>query len=69
MDFHKELPRIEAKEGLRGRKLQKALESFAWNITVLKVKGEGRPFPSPAAPGGRSLSAGGVPGQFRGSRR
>ncbi|NXL59150.1 PLCL2 protein, partial [Chordeiles acutipennis] len=36
MDFHKELHRIEAKEGLRGRKLQKALESFAWNITVLK---------------------------------
>ncbi|NWJ05159.1 PLCL2 protein, partial [Crypturellus undulatus] len=38
MDFHKELHRIEAKEGLRGRKLQKALESFAWNITVLKVR-------------------------------
>ncbi|KFO52633.1 Inactive phospholipase C-like 2, partial [Corvus brachyrhynchos] len=36
MDFHKELHRIETKEGLRGRKLQKALESFAWNITVLK---------------------------------
>ncbi|XP_059686440.1 inactive phospholipase C-like protein 2 [Gavia stellata] len=36
MDFHKELHRIEVKEGLRGRKLQKALESFAWNITVLK---------------------------------
>ncbi|NXN92029.1 PLCL2 protein, partial [Rhinopomastus cyanomelas] len=29
MDFHKELHRFEAKEGLRGRKLQKALESFA----------------------------------------
>uniref|UniRef100_A0A803VKC1 Phosphoinositide phospholipase C n=1 Tax=Ficedula albicollis TaxID=59894 RepID=A0A803VKC1_FICAL len=36
MDFHKELHRIETKEGLRGRKLQKALETFAWNITVLK---------------------------------
>ncbi|XP_019361508.1 PREDICTED: inactive phospholipase C-like protein 2 isoform X1 [Gavialis gangeticus] len=36
MDFHKELHRLEAKEGLKGRKLQKALESFAWNITVLK---------------------------------
>ncbi|XP_067397446.1 inactive phospholipase C-like protein 2 isoform X2 [Emydura macquarii macquarii] len=36
MDFHKELRRLEAKEGLKGRKLQKALESFAWNITVLK---------------------------------
>ncbi|XP_013911986.1 PREDICTED: inactive phospholipase C-like protein 2 [Thamnophis sirtalis] len=34
--FHKELHRLEAKEGLKGRKLQKALESFAWNITVLK---------------------------------
>lgn len=41
MDFHKELHRIETKEGLRGRKLQKALESFAWNITVLKVSGRG----------------------------
>lgn len=41
MDFHKELHRIETKEGLRGRKLQKALESFAWNITVLKVRGKG----------------------------
>uniref|UniRef100_A0A8C8RCY5 Phosphoinositide phospholipase C n=1 Tax=Pelusios castaneus TaxID=367368 RepID=A0A8C8RCY5_9SAUR len=36
MDFHKELRHLEAKEGLKGRKLQKALESFAWNITVLK---------------------------------
>ncbi|KAJ7313630.1 hypothetical protein JRQ81_005189 [Phrynocephalus forsythii] len=36
MGFHKELHRLEAKEGLKGRKLQKALESFAWNITVLK---------------------------------
>lgn len=47
MDFHKELHRIEAKEGLRGRKLQKALESFAWNITVLKVRGKGCAAPSP----------------------
>ncbi|CAM5178466.1 unnamed protein product [Eretmochelys imbricata] len=36
MGFHKELHRLEAKEGLKGRKLQKALESFAWNVTVLK---------------------------------
>uniref|UniRef100_A0ACB8ETX0 Inactive phospholipase C-like protein 2 n=1 Tax=Sphaerodactylus townsendi TaxID=933632 RepID=A0ACB8ETX0_9SAUR len=36
MGFHKELHRLEVKEGLKGRKLQKALESFAWNITVLK---------------------------------
>ena len=50
MDFHKELHRIEAKEGLRGRKLQKALESFAWNITVLKVRGEGCVAPSPPCP-------------------
>lgn len=45
MDLHKELHRIEAKEGLRGRKLQKALESFAWNITVLKVRGCADPSP------------------------
>uniref|UniRef100_A0A8D0HAW4 Phosphoinositide phospholipase C n=1 Tax=Sphenodon punctatus TaxID=8508 RepID=A0A8D0HAW4_SPHPU len=36
MDFHKELHRLETNEGLKGHKLQKALESFAWNITVLK---------------------------------
>ncbi|XP_069490565.1 inactive phospholipase C-like protein 2 [Ambystoma mexicanum] len=36
MDFHEDLHRTEAKEGLKGRKLQKAMESFAWNITVLK---------------------------------
>ncbi|XP_026566531.1 inactive phospholipase C-like protein 2 isoform X1 [Pseudonaja textilis] len=40
MGFHKELHRLEAKEGLKGRKLQKALESFAWNITVLKGQGD-----------------------------
>lgn len=45
--MHKELHRIEAKEGLRGRKLQKALESFAWNITVLKVRGCADPSPAP----------------------
>lgn len=37
MDFHEDLHRIGAKEGLKGRKLQKAMESYAWNITVLKV--------------------------------
>ncbi|OCT61993.1 inactive phospholipase C-like protein 2 [Xenopus laevis] len=36
MGFHEDLHRIGAKEGLKGRKLQKAMESFAWNITVLK---------------------------------
>lgn len=61
MDFHKELHRIEAKEGLRGHKLQKALESFAWNITVLKVRGEGCASPPlhhhPTLPRGCSVSA------------
>nr|XP_023691401.1 inactive phospholipase C-like protein 2 isoform X1 [Paramormyrops kingsleyae] len=36
LDFHEDLHKIGAKEGLKGRKLQKAMESFAWNITVLK---------------------------------
>ncbi|XP_041121408.1 inactive phospholipase C-like protein 2 isoform X1 [Polyodon spathula] len=36
MDFHEDLHRIGAKEGLKGTKMQKAVESFAWNITVLK---------------------------------
>lgn len=39
LDFHEDLHRIGAKEGLKGRKLQKAMESYAWNITVLKVSG------------------------------
>lgn len=37
MEFHEELHNLGAKEGLKGRKLNKAIESFAWNITVLKV--------------------------------
>uniref|UniRef100_A0A8C6SRW6 Phosphoinositide phospholipase C n=1 Tax=Neogobius melanostomus TaxID=47308 RepID=A0A8C6SRW6_9GOBI len=41
LDFHEDLHRIGAKEGLKGRKLQKAMESYAWNITVLKVKQSG----------------------------
>uniref|UniRef100_A0A673XZC4 Phosphoinositide phospholipase C n=1 Tax=Salmo trutta TaxID=8032 RepID=A0A673XZC4_SALTR len=36
MEFHEELPRLGEKEGLKGRKQSKALESFTWNITVLK---------------------------------
>ncbi|XP_018582079.2 inactive phospholipase C-like protein 2 [Scleropages formosus] len=36
LDFHEDLHRIGAKEGLKGQKLQKAVESYAWNITVLK---------------------------------
>lgn len=39
MDFHEDLPRLGDKEGLKGRKLSKAVESFTWNITVLKVPG------------------------------
>lgn len=68
MDFHKELHRIEAKEGLRGRKLQKALESFAWNITVLKVRGKGCVAPSPphpATPAPPTRTRGMLPGMLR----
>ncbi|KAI4789933.1 hypothetical protein KUCAC02_034938, partial [Chaenocephalus aceratus] len=36
MDFHEDLSRLGEKEGLKGRKLSKAVESFTWNITVLK---------------------------------
>ncbi|XP_014029003.2 inactive phospholipase C-like protein 1 [Salmo salar] len=36
MEFHEELPRLGEKEGLKGHKQSKALESFTWNITVLK---------------------------------
>ncbi|XP_043910659.1 inactive phospholipase C-like protein 2 [Protopterus annectens] len=36
MEFHEDLHRLGAKDGLKGSKLQKAMESFAWNITVLK---------------------------------
>lgn len=37
MYFHEDLSLLGEKEGLKGRKLTKALESFTWNITVLKV--------------------------------
>ncbi|XP_026073701.1 inactive phospholipase C-like protein 1 [Carassius auratus] len=36
MVFHEDLPRLVEKENLKGRKQSKAVESFAWNITVLK---------------------------------
>ncbi|XP_068602365.1 inactive phospholipase C-like protein 1 [Brachionichthys hirsutus] len=36
MEFHEDLPRLGEKEGLKGQKLSKAVESFTWNITVLK---------------------------------
>ena len=37
MEFHEHLHSIGTKEGLKERKLQKAVESFTWNITILKV--------------------------------
>ncbi|XP_044305306.1 inactive phospholipase C-like protein 2 [Varanus komodoensis] len=36
MEFHENLQSIGAKEGLKERKLQKSVESFTWNITILK---------------------------------
>ncbi|CAL8247669.1 unnamed protein product [Lota lota] len=36
MEFHENLHELAVKEGLKGRKLQKAVESFTWNITILK---------------------------------
>ncbi|XP_060637084.1 inactive phospholipase C-like protein 1 [Anolis sagrei] len=40
MHLHEELHNLGTKEGLKGRKLSKAIESFAWNITVLKGQGD-----------------------------
>lgn len=37
MEFHENLHDMAVKEGLKGRKLAKAVESFTWNITILKV--------------------------------
>lgn len=36
MEFHEKLPSLAAKEGLKGCKVSRALESFSWNITILK---------------------------------
>ncbi|XP_061838475.1 inactive phospholipase C-like protein 2 isoform X1 [Nerophis lumbriciformis] len=36
MTFHEKLPSLAAKEGLKGRKAGRAVESFSWNITILK---------------------------------
>ncbi|XP_060916567.1 inactive phospholipase C-like protein 2 [Labrus mixtus] len=36
MEFHEKLQSLAAKEGLKGRKISRALESFSWNITILK---------------------------------
>lgn len=38
MEFHANLHDLATKEGLKGRKLHKAVESFTWNITILKVR-------------------------------
>uniref|UniRef100_A0A672SFN0 Phosphoinositide phospholipase C n=1 Tax=Sinocyclocheilus grahami TaxID=75366 RepID=A0A672SFN0_SINGR len=37
MEFHEKLHEMAMKEGLKGRKLHKSVESFTWNITILKV--------------------------------
>ncbi|XP_056618201.1 inactive phospholipase C-like protein 2 [Triplophysa dalaica] len=36
MEFHEKLHDMAVKEGLKGRKLNKSVESFTWNITILK---------------------------------
>ncbi|KAK2830220.1 hypothetical protein Q5P01_018151 [Channa striata] len=36
MEFHENLQNLALKEGLKGRKVSRALESFSWNITILK---------------------------------
>ncbi|XP_068189646.1 inactive phospholipase C-like protein 2 [Antennarius striatus] len=36
MEFHENLQSLATKEGLKGRKVTRALESFSWNITILK---------------------------------
>ena len=38
MEFHEKLQSLAVKEGLKGRKVTWALESFSWNITILKVR-------------------------------
>ncbi|XP_041057316.1 inactive phospholipase C-like protein 1 [Carcharodon carcharias] len=40
LEFHEEIHNLAKKEGLKESKLSKALESFAWNITVLKGQGD-----------------------------
>uniref|UniRef100_A0A8C5DZQ9 Phosphoinositide phospholipase C n=1 Tax=Gouania willdenowi TaxID=441366 RepID=A0A8C5DZQ9_GOUWI len=36
MEFHENLQSLATKEGLKGCKISRALESFSWNITILK---------------------------------
>ncbi|KAL0961839.1 hypothetical protein UPYG_G00332340 [Umbra pygmaea] len=35
MEFHEKLQAMAVKEGLKGRKVTRAVESFSWNITIL----------------------------------
>ncbi|XP_069554761.1 inactive phospholipase C-like protein 2 [Brachyistius frenatus] len=36
MEFHEKLQSLATREGLKGCKVSRALESFSWNITILK---------------------------------
>uniref|UniRef100_A0A8C4ZD10 Phosphoinositide phospholipase C n=1 Tax=Gadus morhua TaxID=8049 RepID=A0A8C4ZD10_GADMO len=36
MEYHEKLQELVVREGQRGRKVSRALESFSWNITLLK---------------------------------
>ncbi|XP_060683394.1 inactive phospholipase C-like protein 1 isoform X2 [Hemiscyllium ocellatum] len=40
LEFHRGIHGLAKKEGLKGAKINKALENFAWNITVLKGQGD-----------------------------
>lgn len=42
MEFHENLQSLAMKEGLKGSKVSRALESFSWNITILKVSRDAR---------------------------
>ena len=36
LEFHEDLLVMAQQQGLKGKKLNKAIENFAWNIRVLK---------------------------------
>ncbi|KAG9328842.1 hypothetical protein JZ751_010192 [Albula glossodonta] len=36
MEFHENLQELAVREGLKGRKVARTVESFTWNITILK---------------------------------
>ncbi|XP_043548869.1 inactive phospholipase C-like protein 1 isoform X1 [Chiloscyllium plagiosum] len=40
LEFHRGIHGLAKKEGMKGAKINKALENFAWNITVLKGQGD-----------------------------